>query len=52
MSELGVTADIEEVSVTTDEEAAGVRMLGSPTIQIDDVDVEPGAAERSDFGTS
>jgi hypothetical protein len=51
MSELGVTADIEEVSVTTADVAARVRMLGSPTIQVDGVDVEPGAGERSDFGT-
>lgn len=51
MSELDVTADIEDVVVTTEQEAAEVRMLGSPTIQIDGIDVEPGAGERSDFGT-
>jgi len=51
MSELGITAGIEEVSVATEEEAAGVGMLGSPTIRVDGIDVEPGADERSDFGT-
>ncbi len=51
MSELGIMADIEEVAVTTEEEAADVAMLGSPTIQVDGVDVEQGAGERSDFGT-
>jgi hypothetical protein len=32
------------------EEAEAERFLGSPTVRVDGVDVDPGAAAREDFG--
>jgi hypothetical protein len=46
----GEGTDIELVRVEDAEAAARVRFLGSPTVRIDGRDVEPGAAERTDFG--
>jgi hypothetical protein len=43
-------ADIELVRVEDDEAAIRTRFLGSPTVRIDERDVEPGAGERTDFG--
>ena len=45
-----VDDDIELRAVETVEEAEKRRFLGSPTIRVDGQDVEPGAAERTDFG--
>ena len=36
--------------VESAEEAGAQRFLGSPTVRVDGVDVDPGAAERDDFG--
>lgn len=36
--------------VTTPEDAMAQRFLGSPTVRVDGVDVEPDAAQRDDFG--
>ncbi len=36
--------------VETVEGAEVERFLGSPTVRVDGVDVEPGAGERTDFG--
>jgi hypothetical protein len=41
---------IELVRVEDTDTAEAKRFLGSPTVRIDDEDVEPGANERSDFG--
>jgi hypothetical protein len=46
----GVEDDVERVLVDSPEEAERQRFLGSPTLRIDGSDVEPGAAERTDFG--
>lgn len=43
-------ADIELMRVEDAEVAERERFLGSPTVRVDGEDVEPGAAERSDFG--
>ncbi len=50
--DLHVDLDIEKVRVETPEEAVRERMLGSPTIQIDGVDIEPAARTRTDFAMS
>jgi hypothetical protein len=34
----------------TSQEAETQRFLGSPTVRVDGVDVEPGAEQRSDYG--
>jgi len=43
-------ATIEEVEIKTQQDALRMRFLGSPTILVDGVDVEPGARARTDFG--
>lgn len=47
---LGLDAEIREVEVMGPEDAAKLRFLGSPSIRIDGVDVEPSARSRTDFG--
>ena len=51
-SELHVEPEIELVQVADPEAAATLRFLGSPTVRVDGVDVEPGAEERRDFAFS
>jgi hypothetical protein len=46
----GVSDPVELVAVETDEAAREQRFLGSPSLRIDGVDIDPGAAERTDFG--
>jgi hypothetical protein len=43
-------ARIVQRRVETWEEAEAQRFLGSPTVRLNGVDVEPGAEERHDFG--
>ena len=45
-------ATIEEVEIKTQQDAMRMRFLGSPTILVDGVDVEPNARTRTDFGFS
>ena len=47
--ELGLDAEVREIEVKTDEEAVRLRFLGSPTVRVDGVDIEPAARGRSDF---
>jgi hypothetical protein len=46
----GVADQIKQRRVATPEAAVEERSLGSPTLRIDGVDVDPGAGEREDFG--
>lgn len=48
----GLDVDIHEVEVRNETEAQSLRFLGSPTIRIDGVDVEPSAEERTEFSLS
>jgi hypothetical protein len=50
VADLGVEAMIRHVNVRTDEQAAELGFLGSPSIRVDGVDIDPGAAGRTDFG--
>jgi hypothetical protein len=43
-------AELEHRHIQTVEQAERERFLGSPSIRVNGVDVEPGAAERGDFG--
>jgi hypothetical protein len=45
-----VDARIELRKVTDTAQAHRVRFLGSPTVRVDGRDVEPGAAQRRDYG--
>jgi hypothetical protein len=43
-------AELTQRHIRTLEQAERVRFLGSPSVRIDGVDVEPGADARTDFG--
>lgn len=45
-------AVIEEIEIKTIDDAEKMQFLGSPTIRVDGVDIEPGARTRMDFGLS
>jgi hypothetical protein len=40
------------VEVTDPDSAVALRFLGSPSVRVDGLDIEPGAEERRDFGFS
>lgn len=48
--DLGVSGEVDEVEVKTPEDAKRLRFLGSPSIRVDGLDVEPQARGRTDFG--
>lgn len=48
--ELGIVADVMEVAVPDAASAAAVRFLGSPTIHVNGIDVEPAARNAKLFG--
>lgn len=51
IAEAGQPPDVLELrTIETPEEAERVGFLGSPSVRVDGVDVEPGAATRTDFG--
>ena len=47
--ELGVDIDLRLVDVQTPDDAQRLRFLGSPTIRVNGQDVEPAAAERTNY---
>lgn len=49
LSELGISEEIEEVEVRDDEDARRLRFLGSPTLRVNGVDIEPDMAYRTHF---
>jgi len=48
----GLDAAIDEIAVETPEEAKRLGFLGSPTVRVNGLDVEPAARARRDFGLS
>jgi hypothetical protein len=50
LARVGVDAPVLQRRVESDEAAQQERFLGSPTLRIDGVDVDPGAAQRADYG--
>ena len=50
--DLGVDADIELVYIDSVESALAHRFLGSPTIRVDGIDIDPAARGKKDFGLS
>lgn len=51
-SEMGITITLEHIVVKTREEAVAYRHIGSPTIQINGIDIDPGAREMNQFGVT
>lgn len=47
--DLGLTVELELVQVRKRDDLEALRFLGSPTVQVNGVDVEPSAQSRSDF---
>ena len=47
---LGLDADIAKIHVETDEQARQMKFLGSPSVHIDGVDIEPDAEANMTFG--
>lgn len=52
VASLGVDADIVEVDVETDEQARQLGFIGSPSIRVDGVDIEPDASADATVGRS
>lgn len=46
----GVRAEVEEIEVRTPEQAEALGFLGSPSVRVDGVDVEPEARGVKTFG--
>ncbi len=47
---LDVNADLEEVHVRSAAAAERLRFVGSPSVRVDSVDIEPSARPRTDYG--
>jgi hypothetical protein len=50
VADVGEREEVELRRIETGDEARRQRFLGSPTVRVDGVDVDPDAAEREDFG--
>jgi hypothetical protein len=50
IAEAGSAEEVRLRRVESPEAAVAERFLGSPTVRVDGVDVEPGVDRRSDFG--
>jgi hypothetical protein len=46
----GISVEINLRAITNDESARRERFLGSPTLRVDGVDIEPRAEARTDYG--
>jgi hypothetical protein len=49
VADAGVAATVRRVDVPDPEAAAAQRFLGSPTIRVNGLDIEPGAGERDEY---
>lgn len=47
---IGHSVELQRHRIDTPEQAVQTRFLGSPSVRVDGVDVEPGAQARTDFG--
>jgi len=52
VTEQGLNVTVEEREVTSHDDVARLRFLGSPTVQVDGVDIEAAARVRTDFAMS
>jgi hypothetical protein len=50
LSEEGCNAEVTEVLVADVRTAQRVKFLGSPTVHVNGIDIEPTASRRQDFG--
>jgi hypothetical protein len=52
LGELGLASEVREVEVRTPEDAERLLFLGSPSVRVDEMDVEPGAESRTEYALS
>lgn len=52
LGELGLRAELREVAVESPDDAEVLRFVGSPSIRVDGLDIEPAAREQIDFALS
>ncbi len=50
LREEGCTADVREVLIPDASTAERVKFLGSPTVRVNGIDIEPAARDQRDFG--
>ena len=50
LADAGVNDAVEQRRVETDADAQRERFLGSPTLRVDGLDVDPDSGERTDYG--
>ena len=50
--EMGIAVSLEHIVVKTRDDAVAQRHIGSPTVQINDLDIDPGAREITQFGVT
>jgi len=50
VKQIGTDAEITMVKVKSEEDAKRLRFLGSPTVRVNGVDVEPSARGSKDYG--
>lgn len=50
LHEEGCNAEVREVLVSDVETAQQVNFLGSPTVRVNGIDIEPAARDRKEFG--
>jgi len=50
--DLGVQERVEEIEVTSLDQAQQLRFLGSPTVRVNGVDIDPSARQRTTYGLS
>ena len=50
--DLGVAIEFEHVIISSSEEARTHRHIGSPTVQIEGLDIDPGARDVQQFGVT
>jgi hypothetical protein len=48
-AEMGIPIALEEINMTSEAQAKKRRFLGSPSVRVDGLDVEPGMADSTDF---
>jgi len=49
VAQSGIPVELEVVNVKTESQAEKRRFLGSPSVRVDGLDVEPGSSGRTDF---
>ena len=50
VSRAGIATEVKPVVVATPDAARRLAFLGSPTVRVDGIDIDPAARDRSDFG--